>query len=151
MSCPAKYIAMVRIDSTPRSACTPDRSHSSARSDRSRKRFACLKTRRPWLAGALLALAAAIKAFPIAAIVYLLWRRQWKAAASTLVCLAVLLLVVPAAFRGFRGNLDDVRNWTRGMLLSNDAAGIGQRPDRSYSWQNQSLLGVTHRWYHAPA
>jgi len=31
------------------------------------------------------------------------------------------------------------------MVLSTPQ-GIGQRPTRSYSWQNQSLLGVVHRF-----
>src|SRR5262249_57729655 len=42
--------------------------------------FVALRTERQILAGCLIAVAAAIKAFPILAIVYLLYRRYWRAA-----------------------------------------------------------------------
>src|SRR5438067_1002726 len=61
--------------------------------------FACLRLGREVAAGALVATAAAIKAFPILMLGYLVYRRMWTAAAATVVVLAAWLLVVPLAFR----------------------------------------------------
>jgi len=66
--------------------------------------FACLKRGMQWGAGALLALAAAIKAFPIAAIVYLLGGRQWSAASQPFYSF-LPSLHLSGPLRGFRGNL----------------------------------------------
>ena len=52
--------------------------------------FWLLQGARPWFAGCMFALATAIKVFPVAVLPYLVWRRQWKAVASTLVFLGVL-------------------------------------------------------------
>lgn len=98
-----------------------------------------------WLAGVLVAVAAGIKAFPVAALVYLVWRRQWRAAAATVFALALLLVGLPALVRGPSRAVADVRTWADGMLFKYDKTGIGQRASRGYSWKNQSLLAVTHR------
>ena len=50
-----------------------------------------------WNAGALVAFASAIKAFPVLAIGYLVYRRHWKATLSTLVFLILLLVVASFA------------------------------------------------------
>jgi hypothetical protein len=106
--------------------------------------FVALRGRREIFAGALVALGAAIKAFPIIAIVYLIYRRHWTAVASLAVVLAFLLLVLPAPFRGFERTWHDLEKWGAGMLKYN-AAGVAQRPMRSYTWKNQSLVGVANR------
>ena len=106
--------------------------------------FAALRAKREISAGALIAVAAAIKAFPVIAIIYLVYRRYWKAAASLIVTLAFLLLILPAPFRGFERAWRDLEKWSVGMLKY-DAAGVAQRPMRSYSWKNQSLVGVANR------
>ena len=49
--------------------------------------FACLQSGRNVAAGALVATAAAIKAFPILALGYLLYRRMWTASATTIAVL----------------------------------------------------------------
>ncbi len=107
--------------------------------------FLALRTERNILAGALIALAAAIKAFPFIAIVYLLYRRHWIAAASLVVTLAFLLLALPAPFRGFEQARNDLQRWTQGMLLKYDDKGVAQRPGRSNSWKNQSIFGLANR------
>ena len=107
--------------------------------------LACLRGNRPWSAGALIGLAAGIKAFPILALGYLVYRRQWKATASTVLSLAVLLLVVPLPFRGPSKAVSDLVIWTKGMVLKYDEGQIAQRPERCYSFKNQSLLAVTNR------
>lgn len=106
--------------------------------------FVGLRTKPEISAGALIAVAAAIKAFPGIAIIYLVYRRYWKAAASLTVTLAFLLLILPAPFRGFERAWRDLEKWSVGMLKY-DATGVAQRPMRSYSWKNQSLVGVGNR------
>ena len=106
--------------------------------------FVLLRARREISAGALIALAAAIKAFPVMAIIYLIYRRYWKATASLLVALVFLLLVLPAPFRGWERAWRDLKQWSVGMLKYNPS-GVAQRPMRSYTWKNQSLVGVSNR------
>jgi len=107
--------------------------------------FVFLQRRRELTAGALFALAAAIKAFPVSAVVYLIYRRSWLAAASLILTLAFLLLILPAPFRGFDQARTDLQRWTDGMLLKYDDEGIAQRPGRSNSWKNQSIFGLANR------
>lgn len=106
--------------------------------------FVCLRSGREWSAGALVALASAIKAFPVLTIGYLAYRRRWKATISTLVFLVLLLIVVPSPFRGMERNLEDLTTWTQGML-HHDSDSIGQREQRAFSWSNHSLVAVVHR------
>ena len=106
--------------------------------------FVALREKRQICAGALIALATAIKAFPVVGIVYLIYRRHWSAVASLVVTLAFLLLVLPAPFRGFERAWHDLEKWSAGMLKYS-AAGVAQRPVRSYTWKNQSLVGVANR------
>ncbi len=106
--------------------------------------FVALRAERKIIAGGLIAIAAAIKAFPVIAVVYLLYRRYWTAAASLVVALVFLLLILPAPFRGFEQAWRDLEKWTAGMLKYSEVS-VGQRPMRSYTWKNQSLVGVSNR------
>jgi hypothetical protein len=106
--------------------------------------FACLRSGKAWSAGALVAVASAIKAFPVLAIVYLVYRRHWKATLATLMFLILLLVLLPSLFRGFERNVEDLNTWTRGMLHY-DARALSQRQQRGYSWSNHSLVAVAHR------
>jgi hypothetical protein len=108
--------------------------------------LALLQSRRGWSAGTMFAAAAALKAFPVAILPYLLWRRRWAAAASMVLCSIVFLVLVPAPFRGFQRNLQDLKTWSHGMVFSTSEKGFGQRPDQNWSWKNQSLIAVTHRY-----
>jgi hypothetical protein len=107
--------------------------------------FACLRAERPWSAGALIGLAAAIKAFPVLALGYLVYRRQAKAAVATILSLVLWLLVIPAPIRGAQQAWSDLATWTRGMVLKYDEDAIAQRPERSYSFKNQSLIALANR------
>jgi hypothetical protein len=107
--------------------------------------FAALRAHREWSAGALLALATGIKAFPVLAVAYLVYRRRWKALASTALTGALLLWALPAAFRGPEAAWSDLKVWTRGMVLKYDEGQIAQRPERCYSFKNQSVLAVANR------
>ncbi|MBA3386292.1 MAG: DUF2029 domain-containing protein [Chthoniobacterales bacterium] len=107
--------------------------------------FVALQEKRQILAGSLIALAAAIKAFPVVAILYLLYRRSWMASASLLLALVILLIALPAPFRGFEQARYDLQRWASGMLFKYDDKGLAQRPGRSNSWKNQSLFGLANR------
>ncbi|WP_422927634.1 glycosyltransferase 87 family protein [Singulisphaera sp. PoT] len=109
--------------------------------------LACLRLRHPVAAGALVAVAAAVKAFPVMGIGYLVYRRQWKATAAMVGFLTFLLLVLPAGFRGPARAWDDMATWTRGMVLKYDQGSIAQRPDRSYSYKNQSMMALVNRLF----
>jgi hypothetical protein len=106
--------------------------------------FVALRTKREIVAGSLIAVAAAIKAFPVLAIIYLVYRRYWNAAASLVATLVFLILVLPAPFRGFERAWHDLEKWSAGMLKYSEVS-VGQRPMRSYTWKNQSLIGVSNR------
>jgi hypothetical protein len=107
--------------------------------------FACLRLRCDFSAGALLATAAAIKAFPILALSYLIYRRLWKAAGATCVVLAAWLLIAPLPFRTPVQALNDFVVWSQGMVFTYNSYGIAQRPFRSYSYKNQSIMALAHR------
>jgi hypothetical protein len=108
--------------------------------------LACLKVGRPYAAGGLVALAAGIKAFPILAVGWLVYRGYHKATAAVAIGLFLLLLVLPAGlFRGADRAVDDLVTWTRGMVLRYDRGTIAQRAERSYSFKNQSLIAVGNR------
>ncbi len=106
--------------------------------------FVALREEREIFAGGLIATAAAIKAFPVIAIIYLLYRRYWTAIASLVVALVFLLLLLPASFRGFERAWRDLEKWSAGMLKYSEVS-VAQRPMRSYTWKNQSLVGVSNR------
>ncbi len=107
--------------------------------------FACLQ--RGWQvgAGALVATAAAIKAFPLMVLGYLVYRRMWTASVTTVAVLAAWLLVAPLPFRTPAQAVDDLYVWSRGMVFTYNTYGIAQRPFRSYSYKNQSIMGLAHR------
>lgn len=107
--------------------------------------FLMLQRQHPLAAGGFFALATAIKAFPVAVLPYLLWRRRWEAAASMIVFLCFLLFIVPAPIRGFQRNLAEVETWFHGMVVANSEKGFGQRDEQNWSWINQSIIAVTHR------
>jgi Glycosyltransferase family 87 len=107
--------------------------------------FWLLQNNRPWSSGSLFALATAIKVFPIAVLPYLVWRRQWASAASTMIFLAIFLFVVPAPMRGFQHSLSELKTWYQGMVGSSSEQGFGQRGEQNWSWVNQSLIAMTHR------
>ena len=107
--------------------------------------FISLRRQLSVLAGVLIALAAAIKAFPAMAIVYLIYRRYWTAALAMALTLAFLLILFPIPFRGYDLAKQDLQRWTSGMLFKYDETGVGQRLGRSNSWKNQSIWGVANR------
>ena len=106
--------------------------------------FVALRAKRELVGGGLIAVAAAIKAFPVLAIIYLVYRHYWKAAISLVGTLVFLLLILPAPFRGFDRAWRDLEEWSAGMLKYSEVT-VGQRPMRSYRWKNQSLIGVSNR------
>ena len=75
------------------------------------------------LAGFLIAIAAAIKAFPVLAIAYLIYRRYWIATATLVLTLGFLLILAPIPFRGFALAKQDLQRWSSGMLFKYDESG----------------------------
>lgn len=108
--------------------------------------FFLLRLQRPWWAGLPIALAAAIKAFPVLILPYLLWRRRWLTAASMVAFMSLFLVVLPGCIRGFDRTAHELRQWVHGMLLSGDDRHFAQRLD-TFSWTNQSLYAVEHRLF----
>jgi hypothetical protein len=108
--------------------------------------FACLRQGRDVPAGLLVATAAAIKAFPVLALGYFVYRRRWRATASTLFALFVWLLIVPLPFRTPAQAVSDLAIWSRGMIFTYNSHGIAQRPYRSFSYKNQSIMALAHRF-----
>lgn len=107
--------------------------------------FTCLQLKKEWYAGALIAFAAGIKAFPILSLAYLIYRRHWKAVLFTMLFLFIFLALLPAPFRGFHRNLQDIKTWSNGMLFRYDSNTIAQRPGHGYNWKNHSLIAVANR------
>jgi Glycosyltransferase family 87 len=105
----------------------------------------CLRKKWEWRAGAFLGIAVAIKGFPICAICYLIYRRHWMAVVSTIGVVCVLIATLPMFFRGHDFAIDDLLMWNHGMGASYTPDMIGQRKERSYTWQNGSLIAVTNR------
>jgi hypothetical protein len=108
----------------------------------------CLRLKKDKSAGLLLALAAGFKAFPILALPYLVYRRQWKATIYTGIFLVLMVVILPAFFRGPTGAKDDLKTWWNGMMSPATPERMGQtaRAQRSYTWQNGSIMAVAHRW-----
>lgn len=71
--------------------------------------------------GMWIALATAFKTTPLLFVPYLIWKREWKAAASAVVCLVALNLL-PAAYLGWEGMLAAHGKWYR-LAASELAAG----------------------------
>jgi hypothetical protein len=107
--------------------------------------FFLIGEQRPWLAGSMFALATAIKVFPVAVLPYLVWRRQWAAAASMIVFTLAFLYVLPAPVRGFDRNATELKTWYQAMVGSSSEKGFGQRDEQNWSWVNQSIIAMTHR------
>ena len=99
----------------------------------------------PMAAGGLIAIAAAIKAFPVLAIVYLVYRGPGVRSRRWCLALTFLLIVLPIPFRGYAQAKQDLERWSSGMLFKYDETGVGQRLGRSTSWKNQSIWGVANR------
>jgi len=107
--------------------------------------FVALQGKSDVVAGLGVAFAAAIKAFPAIAIVYLVYRRFWKAAAVMTIASTFFLVVLPIPFRGYATAKPDLERWSNGMLFQYDESGVGQRLGRSTSWKNQSIWGLANR------
>lgn len=107
--------------------------------------FLALRRHRPALAGFLVATAAAMKAYPIILIGYFIYRKQVKATLGIVLGVAFYLMIFPSIYRTTQQTNQDVRLWSNGMLFKYDDRSIGQRPDRSFSYKNQSLQSTVHR------
>src|SRR5438094_5213488 len=78
--------------------------------------FVALRRKCEIVAGSLIAVAVASKAFPVLAIIYLIYRRCWKAAVSLVAPLLFLPLILPAPSPRLNPAWHDLGNWSSGML-----------------------------------
>ena len=111
----------------------------------------CHRQQRDWLAGFCLVGAIAIKVFPGLLIVYFLLKRKFRMLAATAVWAVVLLLVVPSATFGIRGNFNLLRQWYHTVAVSAfDSAAQGARFQQTFDTRiarNQSVKAIVTRWY----
>jgi hypothetical protein len=92
----------------------------------------------PILAAAALALAIAVKVWPLFFVPLLAVRREWKVVAWTMAFVAVLLLL-PALYFGFGRNFDLLAQWTRQEFAT-------QTGQAEIWFPSQSLRGVLMRY-----
>lgn len=109
--------------------------------------FALIRTGRPFAGGTLLAVAVAIKAYPLIASGYFVYHRKWRAMAGLLTGLVVLFFLLPLVFQTPSQVRDDLVMWTKGMIFKFDSEAIAQRPKRAYSYKNQSVQATVHRLF----
>jgi len=100
--------------------------------------FVLFRARRPAVGGLALALAASVKAVPVAFLLYLLYKRAWREAAWTVAFLVLLNLLLPAVVFGPHATLDYWRQWR----AVSDAQIAGAATAHYY---NQSLLAALKR------
>jgi len=109
--------------------------------------FLYLLRNREWACGVPLGLSIAIKVFTAPLVVYLLYRRRWRAAASSVLSCVFFLLLFPAPVRGLDRNLQEVSEWGKRVVepyLSKGKAGDwGQH---ALDFGNQSVQAVAHRY-----
>jgi hypothetical protein len=103
--------------------------------------FVLIKKQWPMAAGALIALAAAIKAFPVLLVSWLIWRRQWKALGGFGLAAILILLVLPGMVRGYGQTTAELGVWFKGMADQE----FGQRAGIGVTYKNQSLKSVVYR------
>lgn len=107
--------------------------------------FALVQRGHGFAGGVLLAAATSIKAYPVIAAGYLVYRRRWGALAGLVCGLLAMFFLLPLVFRSPVQVKEDAELWARGMLFKYEERGIAQRPKRSYSFKNQSLQATAHR------
>lgn len=92
----------------------------------------------PLIAAAVLSIAITIKVWPLFFVPFLAVRREWKTVAWTLV-FTLLLLLLPAFYFGFNGNLDLLSQWTHQEFTT-------QTGQAEIWFPSQSLRGVLMRY-----
>ena len=100
----------------------------------------CLRRRRDFTAGVVLALAVACKVTPALFIPYFVWKRLWLATAGALVGCVLWLAVVPGALLGFERTRDLSLSWYAHMVRPFLAQG---KVNSEHA--NQSLPGLVTR------
>ena len=102
--------------------------------------------RKKFWAGALLGFAASFKVLPGLFGVYLLCRRQWRAAAGTVAVGLVCTVLLPVAVWGPSGAWELHKSWYRNVVAPYRAEGPGAFIGRPYRASNQSLSSALHRY-----
>jgi hypothetical protein len=104
--------------------------------------LAAYRRGRDYLAGLVLALAAACKVTPALFLPYFLWKREWRVLAGAAAGLALFLWPgpVPSLYLGFQENQRQLVSWYREMV---EPFVVGGKVTSEYA--NQSLPGVVYR------
>lgn len=92
------------------------------------------------LCGLVLALAIACKVTPALLVPYFIWKRAWKAAATSMVGLGLFIYVVPGFVLGFKENVQYFNSWVNGMVVPYVVKG-----EVWSEHNNQSLAGLAYR------
>jgi hypothetical protein len=107
--------------------------------------IAALRGERRWraelLAGALAGVAVAIKPYAALLVLYLVVTLRWRSVAAAIAALAVCLLL-PAAFYGVAGNVDQLRQWASSLS--------GSTPALLTNVDNVSVLAFFTKWLGDP-
>jgi hypothetical protein len=98
----------------------------------------------PWHAGFWLALAACYKVTPLVCLPFLVWKRQWRAAAAMTVFMA-LFCAMPALWTGWGANLRAHQQWwaecmRRGSAHEAYPSLVGYEPPEIYNLSLQAAL-----------
>ena len=70
---------------------------------------------------------------------------MWKATGATCRRIRRLAVARTPAVPNSWPSVDDLVVWSQGMVFTYNSYGIAQRPFRSYSYKNQSIMALTHR------
>lgn len=100
----------------------------------------CVKEKKAWLAGALLAAAILFKYLPAIFIPYLLFRKEFKAVAWTC-AFSVLWLLLPALFIGMERNTAYVMTWIPSIIQTSLDQGS------YFDYKNQSIYSMVLQFF----
>lgn len=106
--------------------------------------FVAISKDRSGLGGIAFAFAASLKVFPVVILPYLVVRREFKAVATMILAILFFSIAAPVIVRGPQKTAEDFTIWSSAMLTA-DADNLGQRPYKSWTYQNQSLLALVQR------
>lgn len=107
--------------------------------------FLALRHERTFAAGWLFGAAVAMKVFPLPAIALFVVRRQWKAAAWSLVAVAAFVWFFPGCLRGFDLTGSELKTWASLMVKDQSGDTMSGRSSIGFTRRNQSLVSLSHR------
>ena len=107
--------------------------------------FACLRLGRQAGPGSSWPRPRRSRRFPILALGYFVYRRMWRASSATVAALSSGCWSSPCPSARPPRPSTTWPVWSQGMLFTYNSHGIAQRPYRSFSYKNQSIMALAHR------